>query len=221
VKAGANMVIASGPTFYSRADSPTPPAGRGQNAAPQPSSDPVFTAKSELIKTNKLVVWRLSDHWRLRTPDPFVLGLTEALGWAKHRASSDPVQVDVPAVTLDALVADVKKKLNARGGMRVVGNPRARVQKIGVLPGNVPIQATLKVLPQVDVLIAGEIREWESSEYARDTLTGGGSKGLILVGRALSEDPGMRVCAEWLGTIVPEAPCRWMPIGDPYWRPTT
>src|SRR5688572_9848792 len=29
VAAGANMIISSGPTFYSRTDNPTPPAGRG------------------------------------------------------------------------------------------------------------------------------------------------------------------------------------------------
>src|SRR5262245_8826567 len=54
VKAGANMVIAGGPTFYSRTDSAMPPAGRGQGASP-PASDPVFTAKNELIKANNLV----------------------------------------------------------------------------------------------------------------------------------------------------------------------
>lgn len=209
VKVGANMVITSGPTFYSRADSATPSS----------SSDPVFAAKNELIKTNNLVVWRFSDHWRLRTPDPFAQGLTDALGWAKYRASDDPARVTLPAVTLDALVADAKTRLNARGGMRIIGDPQARVQKVGVLPGSVPIQAALTLLPQVDVIIAGEVREWEATEYARDTVTAGLDKGLILIGRTLSEDTGMKVCAEWLQTIVPDTPCRWMPIGDPYWRP--
>lgn len=208
VKAGANMVITSGPTFYSRADSTAPP-----------SSDPVFTAKNELIKTNNLVIWRFSDHWRLRTPDPFAQGLTDALGWAKYRTNNDQQRVTVPAVTLDALVADVKTKLNARGGLRIIGDPQARVQKIGVLPGSAPIQAALALLPQVDVIIAGEVREWEAAEYARDTVTAGLHKGLILVGRTLSEDTGMKVCAQWLETIVSEVPCRWMPVGDPYWRP--
>ena len=208
VKAGANMVITGGPTFYSRADSASPP-----------SSDPVFAAKNELIKANNLVVWRFSDHWRLRTPDPFAQGVIDALGWAKYRTSDDPARVTIPPLTLEALAADVKTKLGARGGMRIVGSPRAGVQKIGVLPGSVPIQATLKLLPQVDAIVAGEIREWESSEYARDTVTAGIDKALILVGRALSEDPAMKVCADWLKTIAPEAPCRWMPIGDPYWRP--
>jgi putative NIF3 family GTP cyclohydrolase 1 type 2 len=220
VKAGANMVITSGPTFYSRADSATPSSGRGQVATPS-SSDAIFAAKNEFIKTNNLVVWRFNDHWRLRRPDPFAQGLTDALGWQKYRANNDPGRVTIPAVRLDALVADMKTKLDARGGMRIAGDPGMRVQRIGVLPGSTPIQATLALLPQVDVILAGEVREWESAEYARDAITGGLNKGLILLGRTLSEDRGMEVCAQWLSTIVPEAPCRWMPVGDPYWRPTT
>ena len=219
VKAGANMVITSGPTFYSRTDSPTPPAGRGRGAAAAPAADPVFAAKSEFIRNNRLVVWRLSDHWRLRTPEPFAQGIVDALGWTKHSRGSTPAHVRVPAVVLEALVADVKVKLGARGGMRIIGNPRARLQTIAVLPGTVPIQAALTHLPLVDAIIAGEIREWESSEYARDTITAGRDKALILIGRTLSEDPGMNVCAQWLETIVPEAPVRWLAAGDPYWRP--
>src|SRR5687767_10746431 len=173
VRAGANLIITSGPTFYSRADRPTPPAGRGRGAATPPSPDPVFTAKNEFVKANNLVVWRFSDHWRLRTPNPFTQGLIDALGWTKYRTADNPERVTVPALALDALVEDVRKKLNARGGMRTVGNRQLRVRRIGFLPGTVPIQTTLKVLPEVDALIAGEIREWESSEYARDMATEG------------------------------------------------
>ena len=219
VKAGANLVITSGPTFYSRTDSPTPPAGRGRGAVAPPPADPVFAAKNEFIKTNNLVVWRFSDHWRLRTPDPFGQGIIDALGWAKHPAGSTPTHVRVPPVALETLVADVQAKLGAHGGMRIIGNPRTRLQTIAVLPGTVPIQAALTHLPQVDAIIAGEIREWESSEYVRDTITAGRDKALILVGRTLSEDPGMKVCAQWLEAVVPEAPVRWLGAGDPYWRP--
>ena len=52
-------------------------------------------------------------------------------------------------------------------------------------------------------------------------MNAGIGKGLILVGRSLSEDAGMRVCAEWLRPIVRDVPIRWMPAGDPYWRPAT
>jgi len=216
VQAGANMIVTSGPTFYSRADTPTLTGRRG--AAPPPP-DPIITAKNDFITRNRLVVWRFSDHWRARTPDPFVQGIVDTLGWTKYRVASDPTRLAVPSITIDALATRVKAQLKARGGIRVIGKPDAHVEKIAVLPGTIPIQTTLNVLPTVDVMIAGEIREWESSEYARDLVRRGRGKALILVGRSLSEDAGMNVCAEWLKTIISEAPIHWISAGDPYWRP--
>ena len=217
VQAGANMIVTSGPTFYSRADTPTPTGRRG--AAPPPP-DPIVTAKNDFITRNRLVVWRVSDHWRARTPDPFAQGIVDTLGWTKHRVASDPTRLAVPSMTIDALATYLKAKLKARGGIRVVGKSDAHVEKIAVLPGTIPIQTTLNVLPTVDVMIAGEIREWESSEYARDLVRRGRGNALILIGRSLSEDAGMKVCAEWLKTIVSEVPMHWISAGDPYWRPT-
>jgi hypothetical protein len=71
----------------------------------------------------------------------------------------------------------------------------------------------------VDVVVAGEVREWETVEYARDTIASGQRKGLILTGRVLSEEPGMRACATWLEALVPEVRVRHIAAGDPYWRP--
>jgi putative NIF3 family GTP cyclohydrolase 1 type 2 len=219
VKAGANLIVTSGPTFYSRADSPAPPAGRGRGAPTPPPADPVFAAKREFIRANRLVVWRFSEHWRLVTPNPFAQGLVEALGWGR-RVIGDPSRVTVPSIAVQALVRDMRQKLAVRGGMRVVGQPQTRVRTIGVLPGTVPIQTTLAVLPQVDAIVAGEIREWESSEYVRDVVHAGGNKALILVGRSLSEDTGMQRCARWLQPLLSGTPVRWIPAGDPYWSPS-
>jgi putative NIF3 family GTP cyclohydrolase 1 type 2 len=220
VKAGANVIITAHPTFYAKVDVPTPPAGRGganQAAAPR---DPVFTGKNEFITRNSLVVFRLSDHWRQRQPDPLAQGLATVLRWATYQSASNPLQFEIPARRLDALVGHVKDALRSRGGIRVVGNPGTRVQRVGLLPGTTPIQAALKILPNVDVIVAGEVREWESVEYARDKIFSGEKKGLILVGRVVSEDPGMNVCANWLKTFVSEVPIRHIPAGDPYWRPS-
>jgi len=217
VSAGANFVITCEPTFYSRGDSASPAAGRG-NAAPV--ADPIFNAKNEFIKSNGLVVWRFSDHWRQRKPDPLSIGLTDALGWSRQRAADDPARVTLSRVSLDTLASDIKKKLGARGGIRVVGDPRLNVQKIGLLPGTTAIQAAIALLPEVDIVVAGEVREWESVEYARDTVTAGGKKGLILLGRVVSEDPGMKVCAEWVKSVAPELRATWIPTTDPYWRPS-
>ena len=228
--AGANFVVTTQPTFYSRADTRQPPSGRsgrGGIAAPPapaittdlPPADPVSAAKNSLIDERKLVVFRLSEHWRLRQPDPLADGIAQAMGWTKYRSLTDPRRFDVPAQMLASLVSTIQKNLGARGGIRVVGDPQTTVRRIGLLPGSTPIQASLALLPDVDVILAGEVREWESVEYARDHVFGGEKKALILVGRVVSEEPGMRACADWLKTVTPDLPVRHLPAGDPYWRP--
>ena len=68
-------------------------------------------------------------------------------------------------------------------------------------------------------LTAGEVQEWESATYAQDVAFAGLKKGFISIGRVVNEAPGMQVCADWLKTIVSEVPIRFIPAGDPYWRP--
>jgi putative NIF3 family GTP cyclohydrolase 1 type 2 len=242
VKAGANVVISSQPTFYARTDARTPPAPRGPGGGPgggppggppaaaaaasasappvAAPADPVFTAKNAFIDRHTLVIVRLSDHWRLREPDPLATGLARAMGWTAHQVAGDPRRYDVPPLTVDALVRAVATRLGASGGIRVVGDPKTSVRRIGLLPGSTPLQASLTMLPDVDAIVAGEVREWESVEYARDHVAAGHKKALILVGRVLSEDPGMQACADWLKTVVPGVPVRHIAVGDPYWRPT-
>ena len=205
VKAGANLIITCEPTFYSRTDTA--------------AADPVSSLKNDYIKQNSLIIWRFCDHWRLRKPDPFAQGLADVLGWSSARVADDPARVSIPSVTLRALASRIKKILDARGGIRVVGDPDIEVGTVALLPGSTPLRASLAVLPGVDVIIAGEVREWESVEYARDTIAAGGRKGLILLGRVLSEEPGMNVCAQWIRTIVPELSTTWIRSADPYWRP--
>jgi putative NIF3 family GTP cyclohydrolase 1 type 2 len=141
------------------------------------------------------------------------------MGWTSLQVAGNPRRYDVPALSVATLVAAIEKKLGANGGLRVVGDPKTSVRRIGVLPGSTPIQASLELLPSVDAIVGGEVREWETVEYARDVVAAGGKKALILVGRIVSEEPGMRVCADWLKTIAPGLPVRHIAAGDPYWRP--
>jgi putative NIF3 family GTP cyclohydrolase 1 type 2 len=233
VKAGANVIISSQPTFYAKADARTPPAARGGRpgggtaaapASPPPPepaapADPVFTAKNAFIDQHKLVIFRLNEHWRLREPDPLAVGLGQAMGWTKYQLAGNPRRYDVPALSVEALVRALEKNLGSKGGIRVVGDPGTSLRRIGLLPSSTPIQASLKLLPAVDAIVAGEVREWESVEYARDVVASGGKKALILAGRIVSEEPGMQVCAEWLKTLAPGLAVRHIAAGDPYWRP--
>jgi putative NIF3 family GTP cyclohydrolase 1 type 2 len=205
--AKANLVITLEPTFYGRLD----PAGS--------PGDPVYTAKQEFLRKNNLVVWRFSDHWRIRKPEPFATGLAAALAWTKYQVGGDVLRYDLPPVTLSALARDIKQRLHARAGLRIVGDPQTRVRRIALLPGLSTLAAAIGSLSECDLLLAGETREWESVEYVQDVVASGEKKGMILLGRVLSEEPGMNVCAEWIRTLVPEFPVRSIPAGDPYWRP--
>ena len=205
-KENANLIVTLEPVFFGRTDAPLP-------------DDPVYLGKKAFIEKNRLVVWRIGDFWRARKPDPFAVGLAEALAWKRYQVGGDPLRYDLPAVTLEALAGRLKAQLKARAGIRVIGAPETRVRRIALLPGVSPLAATMKSLPECDVVIAGETREWESVEYAQDTVAAGQKKGLIMLGRVLSEEPGMNLCEQWLKTLVPEAPVRWIPAGDAYWRP--
>jgi putative NIF3 family GTP cyclohydrolase 1 type 2 len=209
VKVGANLIVTCEPTFYARSDASTP----------TPPPDPILAAKNELIASQRLVVFRLRDHWRLRTPDPVAQALGDALGWTRYKGDGAPSRYAIPEVSLDALARHVKTALRARGGVRVIGDRQTRVRTIALLPGSTPITASLEAFAAADLVIAGEVREWESAEYVRDLVTAGRKKGLILTGRIVSEEPGMRACAEWLKTLAPEVPVRHVAAGDPYWRP--
>ena len=275
VRAGANLIVTSAPTFYSKADLSTPGgrgfgaggAGRGGpprgggpgpippspatvsgpgtgasapmppapalpqpvvppaspvGAAPAPASppaDPVYAGKNAFIEQHKLVVFRLTQHWNLRQPDPRALGLAAAMNWTKYRTSEDALRYEVPAVTLDEVASQLKKTLGSSGGIRAVGDRTITVRKIGLLPGFTMIKDAIAVLPNVDVLITGEVQEWESAAYAQDVAFAGIRKGFVSIGRLANEAAGMQVCADWLKTIVHEVPVRFIAAGDPYWRP--
>jgi hypothetical protein len=199
---------------------PAPQRGAGgAAAAAPPPPDPVYAGKNAFIDKNSLVIFRLTEHWNARKPDPRAVGLATAMGWTKYRASDDALRYDVPAITLEALAGQLKRVLAARASIRAIGDRAFRVQKVGLLPGFTPIQASLALLPSVDVMIAGEVQEWEGATYVQDVVFSGVKKGFISIGRVVNEAPGMQVCADWLKTLVPEVPVRFVSAGDPYWRP--
>jgi hypothetical protein len=72
-----------------------------------------------------------------------------------------------------------------------------------------------------NMVITHEPTFWTGNDDVRgfDANTAGLRKGLILIGHWVSEDQGMRLCADWLRSFVPEVPVEWIPAGDPFWRP--
>lgn len=220
VKANANLVLTYEPTFYSRADGraqAAPVAGRGpSNLA---ADDPVAKAKREFIEKNGLVVFRLRDHWQGRKENDMVTGLAGALGWPAGRVKSCDAVYDIPAATAEETVALIRRKLNLRAGLRAVGDRRATIRRVLLFPGSMTPATIWQRYSEVDLIVAGEVREWENTHYAADMFAAGEKRALVTTGRVASEEPGMRVCAEWLKTVVREVPAKWIGVGDPYWMP--
>ncbi len=220
IKANTNLVLTYEPTFYSRADGREPansPPGRGPGGFG--ADDPVFKAKLEFIEKNRLVVFRLRDHWQARKQNDMVTGLAGALGWSAHRAKTDDALYDLPPATAEAIVTSIRGKLNLRAGLRAVGDRHATVRRVLLFPGSMPPETLWQRYSEVDLVVAGEVREWENTHYAADVFTAGEKRALVTTGRIASEEPGMRLCAEWLQTVVKELPATWIGVGDPYWRP--
>jgi putative NIF3 family GTP cyclohydrolase 1 type 2 len=222
VKANTNLVLTYEPTFYSRADGraqaeSTPGRGPGGFGA----GDPVVKAKRGFIEKNGLVVFRLRDHWQARKENDMVTGLAAALGWSTGRVKSDDALYDIPAATAEATVAWIRGKLNLRAGLRAVGDRNATVRRILLYPGSMAPGTMWQRYSEVDLMVAGEVREWENTHYAADMFTASEKRALVTTGRVASEEPGMRVCAEWLKTVMKEVPAKWIGVGDPYWRPAS
>jgi putative NIF3 family GTP cyclohydrolase 1 type 2 len=227
---GSSPASASGPGTGASAPMPpapampqsvVPPAQPAAAAVPPtpPPPDPVYAGKNAFIEKHKLVVFRLSHHWNQRKPDPRAQGLATMMAWTKYKVGDDGLYYEVPAITLEALASQLKKSLGARGGIRAIGDRAMTVRRIGLLPGYTLIPASIAMLPDVDVIVAGEVQEWEAATYVQDVVFAGVKKGFISIGRVVNEAPGMQVCADWLKTIVSEVPIRFVPAGDLYWRP--
>ena len=208
VAAGANLIITHEPTFYNHLDQTALLKG-----------DPVFEQKMGYIRDHHLVIWRFHDEWHWRKPDGIIEGFTETVGWGKYRQPYDPNIFTLPPTTVGQLAADLQAKLNSRS-IRIVGDPLLRVTDVAYLPGASGENAELKELERddVQVLVAGESREWETVEYVRDAATEGRHKALILLGHEVSEESGMEYCARWLRPLFPGVPVTFIPAGEPFQR---
>jgi len=205
-----NLIITHEPTFYSHQDKP-----EGMD-----ESDPVWTAKRAFIDQHHLVVWRFHDHWHRRNPDGILAGMVHSLGWEKYQHADDPHVFTLPETTVAKLAAEVAKQLGAPS-LRVVGNPEMKVTKVGLSPGAAGFVRETHALEQnnVEVLLVGETREWETVEYVSDAATENKRKALIIISHIPSEQAGMDECTSWLKTFVTSVPIEFVPAKQPFWLP--
>jgi putative NIF3 family GTP cyclohydrolase 1 type 2 len=207
---GNNLIITHEPTFYNHLDDFA--------EIPQKENDLVLAEKLAFIKEHHLVVWRFHDHWHRRTPDGIEAGMTHALGWEAFQDKQNQYLFTIPETTLDKLAGVLKSKLELHT-MRVVGDPKMKVTRVALSPGSAGMQREIGALenPDIQLLITGESREWETVEYAADAVSEKKNKALIILGHIPSEQAGMEECTRWLKTFVSEVPVNFVPAAQPFW----
>jgi hypothetical protein len=173
----------------------------------------VYLAKKQFIDDERLVVYRLFDQWNARHATLGADDLARLYGWRPPMAAADQVY-EIPETTLGAMA-----QRRPLPGLRVVGDRAMPVRRVFISPGTTSLSATMRGLERADAVIAGEPREWEAVPYVLDSNSAGRPKGMIALGRVMTEEPGMPACAEWIGRLVPELSAEARSFPDPYWKP--
>lgn len=201
----SNFIIAHEPTFYNHLDE-TGWLG----------DDDVYRYKTGLLREHGIVVWRFHDYLHRHRPDGVRMGFLDRLGWQEHYVESSPV-VTLPETRLDEIVKHAKASLGI-SAVKVVGDPGQLCRRVAIMPGASGGRSHLAVMKREkpDVLICGEVNEWETTEYVRDARAMGAQTSLIVLGHVLSEEPGMEWVVPWLKPMVGDIRVTHIPSGDPY-----
>ena len=192
-KLNANFIIAHEPTFYNHED----------NTNWVVNSD-IVKQKQALLKQHGIAVWRFHDQWHSHKPDGILYGVLKKAGWTQYYTMGNPI-VDIPVVSLKDVALHLKSSLGIEH-IRVVGDLQQSCKRIALLPGAAGGQMQMGVVEKQhpDVLVVGEVHEWETAEYFRDSNQLGKKTSLIVLGHSVSEEPGMEWLVEWLQPKVPK-----------------
>jgi len=190
---GANFIIAHEPTFYNHLD-----------ATNWIKDDDVLRYKMDLLNKHGIAVWRNHDTIHRLKPDGVTKGVLEQLEWQQYAGRDIPNILTFPQTHLKDLITHAKEKLHIEK-VRFIGDPNQSCTRVLFMPGapggTRQIQGIGSVKP--DVLICGEIAEWETAEYIRDARAKGDNISLVVLGHIASEEPGSAFMLQWLKDNVP------------------
>jgi putative NIF3 family GTP cyclohydrolase 1 type 2 len=192
VEKKCNLIIVHEPIYYNHLDK-----------TEKFLTDSVFLTKKKFINDHKLVIWRFHDYIHRMQPDGVVVGMVEKLGWEKNKMEVNQYSFSFPQITLRELLDNIKKAF-PQNTIHVVGDPFLKVSTVILEPGAGGADMQIFALrdKNVQVVIAGEVPQWETYEYTRDAIAQGKKKAVVFIGHVNSEESGMKYCAEWLKKFV-------------------
>ena len=210
VAKGHNLIITHEPTFYSHRD---------LTETLEKESDAVFAAKTKFIAAHGLIIWRFHDRPHAMKPDMIAAGTVAKVRWKRFQDATNASLFNLPPTTLGALGRQMEERLGT-GAVRLVGNPDAKITRVGMTFGfpGFPGQRGVLQAGGLDALVMGEDHEWETIAYAADAISAGLLKGVVVVGHTPSEQAGMEEVSRWLSTFLSGVRVEFLPAKDPFRR---
>jgi putative NIF3 family GTP cyclohydrolase 1 type 2 len=204
----SNFIIAHEPTFYNHTDDLN-----------WIDKNEIVKKKKELLEKHNIAVWRFHDYWHTYSPDDIGFGVLKKAGWQQYYKQGEMI-LKIPPMPFKKIIDHLKSSLHITH-VKVIGELEQVCERIAILPGAAGGQKQMSVVEKEkpDVLIVGEVHEWETAEYIRDARALGGKTSLIILGHSVSEEPGMQWLVEWLQPkitginikhIASEDPFTWM-----------
>ncbi len=200
-----NFIITHENTFWSDAD-----------VISNLGDNPLYKLKTDYLKQNGMVIWRIHDHQHAKRPDQTTVAELRMVGIDDPNTGMQSGTKTIPETTLGALASSIGKRTGLKA-IRVVGDPNMKLTKVTVGPG----YGFPRMTPDVDVVIGGEVQESDGgmdvASYVRDAATLGIPKGMILLGHWVSEEGGMDEMAKWMRGFITGVPIQFVAAGEEYW----
>jgi putative NIF3 family GTP cyclohydrolase 1 type 2 len=220
-----NLIISMEPPFWRESGTVQAEVSMGTPSVKVLEASSVYQYKKKLIDDHELILWRFNENYRALPSNPRLNALARTLGYKAHEnpaATQKLAAIGAGVYAIpEILLADLAKKARESAiakALRVLGNPNEKVKSIALMPGYIEDDDIMAMVHDrnVDVVVCGEACEWEAFEYAEDWITAGWGKGMIMLGRAVSEDPGAKELAAWIRAFITDVPVTGIGVGGPF-----
>jgi putative NIF3 family GTP cyclohydrolase 1 type 2 len=151
-------------------------------------------------------------------PDGIQAGMATKLGWEKYLREGSGNSFSIPETDLNGVLVHLKTIFPGTV-FNVIGKKDMKVRNVKIAVGAPGSQSHFRLLREedTDLLLAGEVPQWETYEYMRDAVAQGRNKAIVFLGHVQSEEAGMDYCASWLRGFIKDVPVHFVESGASYW----
>lgn len=201
VKWGADIIVTHEPTFHRDNE--------------EIWDFPPYAFKLELLEKYDIPVCRWHDSPHYGKTDYVSASFIKKMNWKGTFDGKFTFVFDTPVTPLE-VAEDIREKMNIRQP-RIAGRRDGEVKKISIQLGQRGPKPYLAMLENdVNLIIGGEVCEWESVEPIRDMAQVGMQKTAIVLGHAASERYVMQDLADYINHSIDGVLAKYFECGDIY-----